>query len=594
MSLKDLLSPFTAWKNVLKVPVGIENPRAVEAAPRYRGFHVNDMDKCIGCGTCEEICQNAAIDLVPVEGIEPKNGDSGLRPMIDYGRCCWCALCVDVCTTSSLRMSNEYTWISSNADDFRFVPGAEEKPWDSKEQGYRRADNYNILDLERIDMVELSPEKRNDSFIEIVKGYSDEEAAKEAERCLECGICVATCPAHMDIPGYIRDVREGDVEEGLRKLYDTNPLSEVCGRVCTHKCETVCSLSHRGDAVAIRWLKRYIVDSVPAEDYDRVLGDGFLKKNGKKVAVVGAGPAGLSAAYYLSGLGYNVTIYESLPEPGGMMRYGIPEYRLPYDALDKDINYIKSLGVEIKCNTKVGKDISLEELHENNDVVFISTGLHLGRSTGIAGTDHENVFQSIELLREVTEGKEIKVEPSVVVIGGGNVAMDIARTLARLQRKKYGKVDLKVSSLEARHEMPADEEEIVEAMEEDVQFFPAKSPREIVIENGKIKGLKVAKCKSIFDDEGKFNPQCDLNDVLLLEASMIVESIGQAPDMSYITEDINSQLEYDGRRLKVDEYYQTTLDWLFVGGDIIKGPDVVSGIATGHKAAEGIDKLLNK
>ncbi len=593
--IKDIISPFTAWKNLVKEPVTIKEPLKREAAPRYRGFHQNKIDECIGCGTCESICQNAAIDLVPVEGIETKDGDSGLRPRIDYGRCCWCALCVDVCTTNSLTLSNHFKWVDNDPDVFRFIPGVDKKEWDNEEKGYRKpGPNYELYSKDRVHMPELKPKERDESFIEIVQGYSKDQAMLEADRCVECGICVATCPAHMGIPEYIRAIRNDDLNEGLRILYDTNPLPEVCGRICTHKCETVCSVGSTGDPLSIRWLKRYIADQQPAEDYKRILETENIQKNGKRVAIIGSGPSGLSAAHYLALMGYECVIFEKLPEAGGMMRYGIPEYRLPYDALDKDVKYIESLGVEIRYNQTVGKDITLDELNKDFDAVFAGTGLHLGRSTRIPGTDHADVYQAVDLLRDVTLGKELPVMQKIVVIGGGNVAMDITRTLARLQNQKFGKVSIIVTSLESEDEMPADREEIAEAREEGAQVIPGWGPTSIKIVDGKIVGLNVVKCTSVFDEERRFSPKFDESDTNFFEGDMVVESIGQGMDLSYISGVIKDNLKLDPRgRIVVDKYYQSSIEWLFVGGDIIKGPDVINGIANGHKAAIGIDRYLN-
>ncbi len=592
--INDILSPFTAWKHVVKEPLTVKKPLEREGADRYRGFHKNEIDKCIGCGTCEDICQNAAIDLVPVDGVETKDGDSGLRPKIDYGRCCWCALCVDICTTNSLSMSNEFKWIDEDPDNFLFIPGADDKPWNNSEKGWKKPD-YDLYNPNRVDMKELEPESRDKSFIEIVQGYSKEQAMLEADRCVECGICTATCPAHMGIPEYIKAIRNDDLEEGLRILYDTNPLPEICGRICTHKCETVCSVGHKGDPLSIRWLKRYIADQNPSEKFKEILGTDTIEQNGKKVAIIGSGPSGLSTAHYLALMGYSCTIFEKLPEAGGMMRYGIPEYRLPYDQLDKDINYILSLGVEIKYNTTIGKDVTLDQLNKDYDAVFSGTGLHLGRSTRIPGSEHKDVYFATDLLREISLGKEIPVEKKVVVIGGGNVAMDITRSIARLQNQKFGKVDVTATSLESEDIMPADHEEIVEGREELAKIIPGWGPVEINIENDKVKGLHVVKCVSVFDKEGKFNPKFDENIKDYFEADMIVESIGQGMDLSYLSGDIKDNLKMDNRgRIIVDNYFQSSIEWLFIGGDIIQGPDVIHGIANGHKAAIGIDSYINQ
>lgn len=588
----SIFKPLTSLKMLGEKPDTLDVPNQCRAAAdRYRGFHVNDLDACIGCGTCAEICDNDAIRMVPVEGRTADVGRTAYRPSIDYGRCCWCGLCVDVCTTNSLNMTTEYIHIDSDTDSFFMFPNETGIHNEKFPLGWQADEEINFLDLKRVEMDELPAEERNDSFVEIVKGFSKEQAEKEASRCVACGICTQTCPAAMNIPEYIDAIWKGDLDEAGRQMYKTNPLPDVCGRICTHKCETACSIGVRGEPISIRWLKRYAMDNIPAEEYPRLIDQKVVKPGNSRVAIVGGGPAGLSAAYYLILMGYHVTILEAHPKAGGMMRYGIPEYRLPYDVLDKDIALIEGLGVEIETNTRVGTDVSLEDLRNRYDVVMLASGFHQGRSTRVPGTEHKMVFQAIDLLARVTKGEEFPVEEKIVVIGGGNVAMDIARSLARKQRQKYGKVDLIVTSLEGRDIMPADEEEIVEAEEEGIVFHPGRGPEQILIADERIIGLTTSKCVRVFDDAGRFSPEFDKEDIETYEASMVVEAIGQAPDLGYLGE-VAESLEYNGRRIKVDQYYQSSEKWLFVVGDIIKGPDVINGIATGHQAALGIDYYL--
>ena len=386
MSVKDLIAPFSVWKRAFEKPYTTRNPIDERpGAPRYRGFHTKRREPLHWLRHLR--------NGVPERGNRPgasvthdtRHGDSGLRPMVDYGRCCWCALCVDVCPTGSLGMSNEYIWVDTDPDVFRYVPGENAKEWDDSELGYERADGYELMEKKRVDMEMLSPEEGLSSFRELVQGYSEEQAKKEADRCLACGICVATCPAHMDVPGYIRAIRDDDLHDGLRIVYESNPLPASCGRVCTHTCESVCAKRHgEGEAISIRWLKRYIADQIYAQDYEQVLGSAE-EPNGKRVAIVGSGPGGMSAAYYLRLLGYEVTVFDSRDLPGGMLRYGIPEYRLPYDQINKDIEYIRSLGVEIKQEFQIGRDLSFEDIYTDYEAVFISTGLPDPYQMGIPG-----------------------------------------------------------------------------------------------------------------------------------------------------------------------------------------------------------------
>ncbi len=593
--------PLRLLKYLFKKPLTqpmediFETPR--EASDNYRGFHVNDWEKCIGCTTCAEICPTDAIIMVDREELEETDGNFAKRPTIDYGRCCFCALCVDICTTGSLGMSKEYLHNSPNGDDYYLMP-TETFLGKEARDGYQKDEDSDLLELERVSMVHLSDVERKDNFLEIIKGYSKAQAIHEAARCVECGICTKTCPAHMNIPEYIKAIWEDDFADAVNQIYKTNPVPGVCGRICTHNCETACSLTQRGEAIAIRWLKRYIVDNAPKDIYERVVLEQVSEKRDGKIAIVGSGPAGLAAAYYLTTMGYHTDVFEAKPEAGGAMRYAAPKYRLPDEAVDQDISFMTKIGVNIHTNTKVDAKM-LAKFKKEYDVVFTGTGFFEGRKIPMPGHDHENVVAAMDFLpiaRDYTRGKvdTLDVHENIVVIGGGNVAFDVARTAVRYQNEKFGKSNVIVTALETEDALPADLEEIVEGREEGANYFFGTGPQEIVIENEKIKGLSVKTVESIFDAEGNFKPSFVEGSEQLLEATQIFMAIGQAPDYDYL-KDIEKDMTFNRGKIEVKENGQVVgVDWLFAGGDIISGPDIISGVANGHAAAIGIDEYLSK
>jgi len=614
---KSLLGPIRSLRYLFRDPLTVRYPKEEKetypgvkgCSPQYRGMHTNDLDKCIGCGTCEDICPTGAIEMVEADDVKEKDGSTKKRPVIDYGRCCFCAFCVEVCTTGSLSMTRDYihTFMTPYNIDAKsegdviskdFIRRPDEGHSDNI--GWNTPDEWTWLELDRMAMGSLTPKERSNSFIEIVRGYSKEEAMKEAQRCVECGLCKDACPIHMDIPEYIDAIWKDDVEESVREIYKTNPLAEVCGRVCTHKCETACSIGHRGEPLAIRWLKRYAVDSLPLEDYKKVIMNKAIKPVNKKVAIIGAGPAGLSAAYFLSVMGYSITIFESEEKSGGIMRYGIPSYRLPDEALDKDIDFIKSLGVEIRTGVRVGKDIEFEKIKKDFDSVFISTGFDMGRSTRIPGSDNEGVVQGLDFLSDVRDFlrkqiNDVKITDRVLVIGGGNVAFDVSRSAARIQMMKYGKVNVTQICLETLDIIPADKEEVDESSEEGVVLICGRGPKAVVLDKeGRVQGLDHMKCDSVFDENMNFNPHYNEQDKAVCEATMIIEAIGQAPDYSYLPEDIKKKMKFERGKVVVGENGETGVKGLFAGGDIRRGPDIVHAIGDGLSAAIGIDKELNK
>ena len=566
------------------------------AALRYRGFHLNDWEKCVGCSTCQKVCDNAAITMVKVPALpeDPLQGIRNLRPAIDYGRCCWCALCVDLCPTGSISLSREYvhTCTDDELSSYFVLPDPKGMHNELFGEGWNKTEENDLVDPVRQPMPELAPASRSDNFDEIVHGYDKQQAIIEASRCVQCGMCHDACPTHMDAPEYIRAIWQDDLEEAVRQIYKTNPFAHTCGRVCTHRCETACSIGKRGEPIAIRWLKRYAMDAFSPGQVKDIVGRPDVQASGRKVAIVGSGPAGLTTAYDLARMGHQVTVYEGLDRPGGMPRWGIPEYRLPYASLDADIEVIQAMGVEIRCNTWIGRDISMEQLRQDHDAVVLTLGLQLGRSTRIPGSDHAAVHKAVDLLRWITQGETFDVPRSTVVIGGGNVAMDAARSIARLQRQNFGQVKVTVTALEDFDHFLADDEEVKESAEEGVTILDSRGPQACIVEEGRLVGLSTLKVVSIFDEQHRFAPKYDEGDRQVHEGEMIIEAIGQMTDTDLLGEELTESLDWNRGRLQIDDDGCTSAPWLWAAGDMVRGPDVVHAVADGHRTARSIHQFL--
>jgi NADPH-dependent glutamate synthase beta subunit-like oxidoreductase len=367
-------------------------------------------------------------------------------------------------------------------------------------------------------------------------------------------------------------------------------LPETCGKVCTRRCEEVCSIAKRGEPVAIRWLKRYATErAANADMIKEIVNPVIAPPNGYKVAVIGAGPAGLTVGYYLALRGFDITIYERNPQPGGMTMYGIPKYRLPIDSLRKQVEYMEKIGVKIHYNTEVGKDISFEELYNNFDAVFIGVGLQKAWKLGIEGEDLEGSWGAIHFLRKVNMGEKVEVGDKVVVVGGGNTAIDAARVSRRLGAEvimlyRRRKVD-----------MPADWEEIEDAEAEGVQIWTQGVPVKIIgDEKGHVKYLRYVKTKMVPNPKGgRPKPVPIEGSESDIEVSTVIAAIGQDADYTFIPEKFLEKIQFNRGRIVVNEWGQTGDPKVFAGGDAVnRVADAISAIADGYRAVKGIVRLL--
>ncbi|UCD87911.1 MAG: FAD-dependent oxidoreductase, partial [Desulfobacterales bacterium] len=400
--------------------------------------------------------------------------------------------------------------------------------------------------------------------------------------------CKAACPILTDARQYIQLIAERRYEEAFDSIRKLNPLPGVCGRICTHPCEAACKRGQVEEPIAIAALKRFASDGPWTGQYKAVLPD---KPTGHKVAVVGSGPAGLSAAQDLVLLGHQVTIFEALPVLGGMLRVGVPAYRLPKNVLDNEIQAIVDLGVEVKTGVWVGQDIKLTDLlEEGYKAVFMGIGAHKDRKLDVPGEDDlAGVVSAVLFLQQVNQGKKPELGQKVAVIGGGNTAVDSARSALRL-----GAEAVHIVYRRSREEMPAAEEEIEEASHEGVQISYLTSPVEILGKDGKVSGLKCVKNElGEPDASGRRSPRPVEGSEFTLDADMVIAAIGQAPESSFLADEL--ELADSGNRIvtKDPDTLATTLAGVFAGGDAVTGPaTAIQAIAAGKQAATSIDLYL--
>lgn len=404
--------------------------------------------------------------------------------------------------------------------------------------------------------------------------------------------CKAACPAHVPVQAYLRLAHEGKYREALAMIKTENPFPAVCGRVCNKRCESECTRGKIDAPVSIDAVKKFVAD-LDLNSEDRFVPEKIVQSThgefDEKIAIIGGGPAGLSAAYYLAQMGYKPTVFEKNPIPGGMLTYGIPSYKLEKDVIAAEIDIIKELGAEIKCGVEVGKDITIAQLKEQGYKAFyIAIGCQGGKRPGVKNDDAPGTHIAVEYLRHCFEHREDKFDGSVAVIGGGNVAIDCARNAHRL-----GASEVSMFCLESREEMPASREEIAEAEEENIKINPSWGPKEVLIdESGKVRGIVLKKCVRTIDPETKkFSPVYDESETVEIKADKIVFAIGQAIEWGKLLEGTKVTF-WHGNYPVADKFtYQTEDPDIFVGGDVYTGPRfVIDAIAAGHEAAESLHR----
>ena len=489
----------------------------------------------------------------------PNMSRSAYIAKVEKQNCVACGKCVEVCPAGAVKLGQKLCDKEGCEITYPRIPLPGDQPWGEHMW------SHNYRDTNRIN-------------------------------CYDTGTapCKTACPAHIGIQGYLQLAKEGRYEDALALIKKDNPLPAVCGHVCNRRCEDACTRGTIDEAVAIDEVKRFIAERdlnaetrfIPKKTIPSLKG-GFKEK----IAIIGAGPAGLSCAYFLALTGYKPTIFEKNAEPGGMLRYGIPSYKLEKDLLAAEIDVIRQLGVEIRCGVEVGKDVTIEDLREQGYKGFYAAiGCQRGRKPGISGENAEGAYTAVDFLRKAGGSESFPLEGDVVVVGGGNVAIDAARVSSRC-------TDAKISMfcLETREKMPASNEEIEEALEEGIELNCGWGPKEILEEDGHVRGVVFKKCTRVFDAQGRFSPEYDENDTVTVPCRHVIFSVGQAIDWGHMLDNLHVELRPNGGALVNKLTYQTSEPDIFVGGDVYTGPKfAIDAIAAGREGAVSLHRYVHE
>lgn len=489
----------------------------------------------------------------------PNMSRSAYIAKVEKQNCVACGKCVEVCPAGAVKLGQKLCDKEGCEITYPRIPLPGDQPWGEHMW------SHNYRDTNRIN-------------------------------CYDTGTtpCKTACPAHIGIQGYLQLAKEGRYEDALALIKKDNPLPAVCGHVCNRRCEDACTRGTIDEAVAIDEVKRFIAERdlnaetrfIPKKTIPSLKG-GFKEK----IAIIGAGPAGLSCAYFLALTGYKPTIFEKNAEPGGMLRYGIPSYKLEKDLLAAEIDVIRQLGVEIRCGVEVGKDVTIEDLREQGYRGFYAAiGCQRGRKPGISGENARGAYAAVDFLREAGTKESFELEGDVVVVGGGNVAIDAARVSSRCSDAK-----ISMFCLETREKMPASNEEIEEALEEGIELNCGWGPKEILEEDGHVRGIVFKKCTRVFDAQGRFSPEYDENDTVTVPCRHVIFSVGQAIDWGHMLDNLHVELRPNGGALANKLTYQTSEPDIFVGGDVYTGPKfAIDAIAAGREGAVSLHRYVHE